>query len=68
MPGEIALINEHFPMPQLERPLFKNQNFSLTDYGAAGVGTTKNTDAFCQAIAACNAAGGARSSFHQASG
>ena len=58
MPDEIAPINAPFPMPQLKRPVFPCQIFNISDYSAKGDGTTKNTEAFRQAIAACNVAGG----------
>ena len=54
----IAPIKAPFDMPQLQRPVFPERSFNITDYGANGDGTTKNTDAFRKAIAACHAAGG----------
>ena len=59
-PSEIAPIQSPFAMPQLQRPLFPDRTFNLTDYGAKGDGTAKNTEAFGKAIAACHGAGGGR--------
>ncbi len=51
-------------VPQIRRrirpPRFPGRTFPITDHGAIGDGTTKCTDAFKQAIAACAAAGGGR--------
>ncbi|MGA2787197.1 MAG: glycoside hydrolase family 28 protein [Verrucomicrobiota bacterium] len=41
-------------------PTFPAQDFVITNYGAAGNGTTDCTLAFSNAIEACNAAGGGR--------
>jgi len=41
-------------------PTFPARDFVITNYGAAGNGTTDCTAAFSNAIAACNAAGGGR--------
>ena len=60
LPDKIAPINAPFPMSPLKRPVFPDRSFNLTDYGAKGDGTTKNTESFRNAIAACNAAGGGR--------
>jgi polygalacturonase len=49
-------------MEQLRRhikpPVFKAQNFVITDYGAVGDGKTMNTAAFKKAIEDCNSKGG----------
>jgi polygalacturonase len=42
----------------VRRPHFPHRHFPVTDFGAAGDGTTLNTRAFTAAIAACNRAGG----------
>ncbi|MFM2082057.1 MAG: hypothetical protein RL380_748 [Verrucomicrobiota bacterium] len=41
-------------------PKFADRDFDLTKFGAIGDGTTMNTKAFAEAIAACNQAGGGR--------
>lgn len=44
----------------IKAPVFKAQDFMVTDFGAKGDGATKNTAAFKQAIEACSKAGGGR--------
>ena len=43
---------------QVRGPRFASRWFDVTAYGAVGDGSTMNTDAFRDAIRACNAAGG----------
>jgi polygalacturonase len=43
---------------EVRGPRFPSRWFDVTTYGAVGDGTTMNTDAFRDAIAACNKAGG----------
>jgi hypothetical protein len=57
-PTVIAPIQAPFDMPQPQRPAFPSKTFNILDYGAKDDGTTKSTEAFGRAIAACNAAGG----------
>lgn len=51
-------------MPRIRRrirpPRFPGRTFPITDHGAVGDGSTKCTDAFERAIAACARAGGGR--------
>jgi len=42
----------------VRRPWFPPRVFRVTDFGAVGDGTTKNTTAFAAAIAACHRSGG----------
>jgi len=58
--ARIAPIKAPFDMPQLQRPVFPDRSFNVTNYGGVGNGMTKNTEAFRRAVAACNAAGGGR--------
>lgn len=47
-------------LSQIKPPTFREKDFAITDYGAIGDGTTDCTDAFRDAISACNEAGGGR--------
>ena len=47
-------------LARIKAPTFPDNSFPITSYGAVGDGTHDCTDAFRQAIAACNAAGGGR--------
>ena len=47
-------------LARINAPTFANRNFPITQYGAVGDGRADNSNAFRQAIAACNAAGGGR--------
>ena len=60
VPEEIAPLDPPFEMSDLSRPTFPDRSFDIRDYGAEPGGTTKNTDAFAEAIAACHDAGGGR--------
>jgi len=59
-PEPIAAIEDPFPMPQLERPVFPGRVVSIVDHGAVRGGETTNTAAIRDAIAAVVAAGGGR--------
>jgi polygalacturonase len=45
---------------QIVKPKFRNKDYVITDFGAVGDGTTKNTKAIADAIAKCHAEGGGR--------
>jgi polygalacturonase len=47
-------------LKRIKAPTFLNSDYVVTNYGAIGDGTTDCTEAFRQAIRACNAAGGGR--------
>jgi len=47
-------------MKNIVRPVFPDSDFIITNYGAVGDGTTDCTNAFKDAISACNQAGGGR--------
>lgn len=44
----------------IQAPVFADQDFLLSDYGAVGDGQTMNSEAFQKAITACHEAGGGR--------
>lgn len=47
-------------LAEINPPTFPDRDFLVTDYGAIGDGQKDNTEAFRQAIEACNQAGGGR--------
>jgi len=47
-------------LKQIEAPVFKKQDFVITDFGAVEGGKVKCTDAIKKAIAKCNKSGGGR--------
>lgn len=47
-------------LENIQKPVFPDRDFFITDYGAVGDGTTKCTDAFKNAIAACHNSGGGK--------
>ncbi|MBX2898468.1 MAG: glycoside hydrolase family 28 protein [Cyclobacteriaceae bacterium] len=47
-------------LKQIKAPVFKKQDFSITNFGAVGDSITDCTNAFKQAIQACHKAGGGR--------
>ncbi|WP_437921070.1 glycoside hydrolase family 28 protein [Sphingobacterium sp. LRF_L2] len=53
--AEIAALKK-----QIVKPEFRKKDYLVTAFGAKGDGTTKNSDAFTQAIAQCHAEGGGR--------
>ena len=59
-PEHIQPIESPFPMPQLQRPVFQDKQFIISDYGAIPGGEAKNTEAIAKAILSCSQAGGGR--------
>ncbi|GAC1701177.1 MAG: exopolygalacturonase PelB [Candidatus Acidiferrum sp.] len=47
-------------LARIKPPVFANRDFDITKFGAVANNKTDNTDAFRNAIAACNRAGGGR--------
>lgn len=47
-------------LAEIKAPVFPDRDFLITDYGAVGDGSQDNTQAFQEAIAACNQQGGGR--------
>ena len=45
---------------RIQAPEFPDRDFPVTEFGAVGDGTTKNTQAFADAISACHDSGGGR--------
>jgi polygalacturonase len=58
--SDIAPLNPPFDMPQIKPPTFPDRTFNIRNYGAVADGTTMNTKAFADAVAACTAAGGGK--------
>lgn len=52
--------NLPFEMPLLKAPTFPDKDYLITDYGAKGDGISLNTEAFRNAIEACEKNGGGR--------
>ncbi len=57
-PDVIAPIHAPFAMPQLDRPVFPDAVFPITDFGAEPGGVVKNTRMIQAAVDACAEAGG----------
>jgi len=53
-----AVGNAPFAAPVFSRPSFHRRQFRITEFGAVGDGTTKNTAAFARAVAAAKRARG----------
>lgn len=47
-------------LSRIREPIFPNQEFLITSFGAVPGGVIDNTEAFRNAIETCNAAGGGR--------
>lgn len=47
-------------LDRIRAPTFRNEDFLITSYNAVAGGEVDNTEAFRQAIAACNGGGGGR--------
>jgi hypothetical protein len=63
MAQSIETIHAPFPMPELKRPVFRNQSFDIRDYGAQSMEkdpSFKNTNAIHAAIAAAHLVGGGK--------
>ena len=65
VPKKIAPIDAPFDMVQLKRPLFKDKDYNIRDYGAEecewdAKKRVKSTEAIRKAIEACNSKGGGR--------
>jgi polygalacturonase len=59
-PSETVIVEAPFPMKPIEIFAFPQQDFPVTDYGAAEGGEADNTQAIAKAINACHQAGGGR--------
>lgn len=57
---EEIVVKAPFAMPPIEVPVFPQRDFAITDFGASPDSLAKNSEAFRQAIAACQKAGGGR--------
>lgn len=60
MQYETINVDAPFKMEEIKVPVFPNQDFSITAYGAVASDTAVCTDAIAKAIAACHEAGGGR--------
>lgn len=59
-PAPLRPIEAPFPMPPMQRPVFPDRTFAITDFGAVSGGETLNLGVIQKAIEACAAAGGGR--------
>lgn len=59
---EVIPLSKGYPlnMPKVEIPTFKDQQYSIVEYGAVGDGFTKNTEAINRAVQDCSEAGGGK--------
>ena len=57
---QTIVVEAPFPMEPIQVYIFPDRDFPVTDYGAVAGGEFDNTQAFADAMAACNKAGGGR--------